>query len=73
MDRERIWLQKQIFELGNISLQEAFENACEDAYRIRVDSEISPISRCRFRAQAIAFPLTAMWLNLEDLLKAIAS
>ena len=69
MNKARILLLKRVYELNQLSLQEVFEIACEDAYRVRADSKVAPIAQCRIRAQDLAFPLTALWLDMEELLK----
>jgi hypothetical protein len=65
MKKLRILALKNIYKLNNISLYEIFVIACEDVSMIRYSS-VSPIVQCRVRADQIAFPFVAMWLDLNE-------
>jgi len=70
MKKFRILALKNIYKLNNISLYELFVIACEDISVIRY-SNVSPIVQCRVRADQIAFPLVAMWLDLNEIVRGL--
>lgn len=71
MNKDHILTLKRNYEFNGISLAKVFQIACDDAYTIRATSSLSPIAQCKCRANDLAFPLTASWVDLNELLDRI--
>jgi hypothetical protein len=63
---------KEAYEVNQVSQWELFEVACDDAYKVRYCGTSVP-TQCRIRAKHLAFPITAMTLDLIQIMKAIAN
>lgn len=72
MDKIRIQNQRHIYKINNFSLYEGFQVAWDDIYTIRL-SEVSITTQAKFRANNLAFHLTALWLDLAELQDRISS
>lgn len=64
--KEFILSLRQAWKTGDLSLSEGISIAIEDAYVIRATSKLSPVVQLRHRANSIAFPLTAAWLDFVE-------